>query len=102
MSPLYNELKRCAAWSAALTIPVFLFGIFLFEPHGTHAYEFTGLLGLAIIWPWTAIQSSGLQYELGLIAIPLIVVAQWIWCFLCVWLARLLIARFRTPKNHVQ
>ena len=97
-----NELRRCAAWSAALTIPVFLFGIFLFNPRGTHAYGFTGLLGLAIIWPWTEIQSSGLQYELGLMALPLVVVAQWLWCFLFVWVVRLLVARLRTPKDRVQ
>jgi hypothetical protein len=89
------ELKRSAAWSAALAVPIFLLGLFLFDAHGTHVFQFTGALGLAIILPWAAIHDSGLSYHLGLGALPLIFLGQWAWCFLPVYLLRLLITHVR-------
>ncbi len=102
MSPTLLELKRSALWSAVLTVPIFLLGVFLFDVHGKHLFEFAMPLGLAIILPWAAIHDSGLQYRLGLGALPLIVIAQWAWCFIPVWLVRLLVARFRASRTKVQ
>ena len=40
-----REFKRSALWSAALTVPAFLLGLFMFDVHGEHAFEFTAPLG---------------------------------------------------------
>jgi hypothetical protein len=96
MSAAVLEFKRSAIWSAALTIPIFLLGLFLFDAHGAHVFQFTAPLGLFIIMPWAAIQDSGLYYRLGPGALPLIAIAQWAWYFVPVCLVRFVAARLRT------
>lgn len=98
MSPILVELKRSALWSAGLTVPIMLLGFFLLDAHGTHVFQFAAPLGLAIILPVAAIHDSGLQYRLGLSALPLIFIAQWAWCFVPVSLVHLLAIRIRASK----
>ena len=109
MSPTASELRRIAVWTAALTVPLFLLGLLLFDVHGVHIFGFTAPLGLAMILPWAWVHDSGLSYRLGLGAIPLIVLGQWAWFLIPVAAVRALARRTSTalgssrkPPTRVQ
>ena len=96
MSPTAVELRRIAVWTAALTVPLFLLGLFLFDIHGEHIFSFTAPLGLAMILPWAWVHDSGLSYRLGSGALPLILLGQWVWFLIPVAAIRLLARRTST------
>lgn len=93
MTPAKVELKRCAFWSAGITLPLYLLGLYLFNPHATHTTWLTARLGLAIIFPTVALQDSGFVYRFGFTALPVVVAAQWAWFFVPVWMIRFLAGR---------
>ena len=96
MSPTASEVRRIAVWTAALTVPMFLLGLFLFDIHGEHIFSFTTPMGLAMILPWAWVHDSGLSYRLGLGALPLIVFGQWAWFLIPVAAIRVLARRTAT------
>jgi hypothetical protein len=101
MSAVTSEFKRSAILCAWLTIPIYLFGLYLFDVHGSHMFEFTSPIGLVIIYPAGFIHDSGLQNHLGLGSLPLIFIAQWAWCFIPVHLCRLLVRSLRSSNSRV-
>ena len=100
MGAVTLELKRSAKWCAWLTIPIFFFGLLLLDPHGNHIFQFTGTLGLLIIYPWALIHDSGFQYRLGnLVALPLIAISQWVWFLIPVHCFRVVLKYFRQRRG---
>jgi hypothetical protein len=96
MNAVSSEFKRSAILCAWLTIPIYLFGLYLFDVHGSHMFEFTSFIGLIIIYPAGFIHDSGLQYHLGLGSLPLIFIIQWAWYLIPVHLCRILVRSLRS------
>jgi len=91
--PPITAIEKSAIWSACLTVPFFLFGLYLLDVHGKHFFSFTAPLGFAIITPWAFIHDSGFGYRLGNAAFPIVFLAQWAWFFLPVHLVRWLYSK---------